>query len=477
MADIQNLLQQLLNAVYGKDVRQAIHDAIEKCYYDGKAGAVDLEARQKIDVANARIDNFTALSEGSTTGDAELQDIRVGVNGVIYGSAGTAVRKQFENLENIYVEKNWGLANGGKYLGINREGNVCAVDFSSDSSGTGGMDDIFSGSYDLNWIEDEYVSANGEIKTYTGWKRTDYNVCYGAEKIFITTTITTQYNCFYDEQKVFISKFSVSVNKEGQEITVPEGAAYFILSCDSTAEMTATQGDSSGNTSQEYAGMSEDFKASVTSAISYITEYLDSEPASFAIAQLNDIHSVFSGEEPKFIKNNNVNLSRLLILGDVVNTYNTEEYNSAVEYISGAKGLNTLITTGNHEWANYADGEAIPDKWYKPLLSSDCKFFSKPRGFAYYSDDNKNNVRYICLDLSYTKKQLNGQEIPAEEVDFVARSLETSDDRDIILCGHTPIGSFYLLSDTSNAITTTTVANNAMLTSVINNKKCFSDMT
>lgn len=75
MADsnIEEILKKILNAVFGKDVRQAIHDGIEQCYEDGKVGAVDLVARQ-------RIDNLAKLPEGSTTGDAELADIRVGLD-------------------------------------------------------------------------------------------------------------------------------------------------------------------------------------------------------------------------------------------------------------------------------------------------------------------------------------------------------------------------------------------------------------
>ena len=55
--------------------------------------------KEDFDVLEARMNQFASLKEGSTTGDAELQDIRVGADGKTYDTAGDAVRGQIGELK------------------------------------------------------------------------------------------------------------------------------------------------------------------------------------------------------------------------------------------------------------------------------------------------------------------------------------------------------------------------------------------
>lgn len=105
MATIREYLSRIRNSIYGKDVRESIASAIERCYYDGKSGSIDLEARESLDILAARINNLAALPDGATTADAELVDIRVGADGTTYDSAGAAVRTQFKKISDKVANK------------------------------------------------------------------------------------------------------------------------------------------------------------------------------------------------------------------------------------------------------------------------------------------------------------------------------------------------------------------------------------
>lgn len=66
MSNIQENLQKILSAVWGRDVRQAIHDAIHDCYEDSTSGTTDLPARERIDALETNSATKTELQTETT---------------------------------------------------------------------------------------------------------------------------------------------------------------------------------------------------------------------------------------------------------------------------------------------------------------------------------------------------------------------------------------------------------------------------
>ena len=100
-----------------------------------KANKSDLEVQKQ------RIDSFTTLASGSTTGDAELIDARIGANGKTYNNLGTAIREQFNAIlkdtsisNTITLDDNF---SGGKAVFISCpvvKGQTIGIEVSCDSS-------------------------------------------------------------------------------------------------------------------------------------------------------------------------------------------------------------------------------------------------------------------------------------------------------------------------------------------------------
>ena len=104
---------------------------------DTKAKQVDLE------VEKARIDSFTKLREGSTTGDAELIDARIGENGKTYSNIGDSLRSQIGDI-NKFIEKE-----------------------------------------KINFTSGSYIDKNGDINSLATFSQSDYIKVYTGDKIFM----------------------------------------------------------------------------------------------------------------------------------------------------------------------------------------------------------------------------------------------------------------------------------------------------
>ena len=79
--------------------------ALEKTQRQQADSAETLAREQADNLLSARMDTFTQLPSGSTSGDAELIDIRVGADGVTYPTAGDAVRGQVTDLKSDLDKK------------------------------------------------------------------------------------------------------------------------------------------------------------------------------------------------------------------------------------------------------------------------------------------------------------------------------------------------------------------------------------
>lgn len=162
--------------------------------------AAEIASRAEADSAlSSRIDNIATLSEGSTTGDAELADIRVGLDGKTWPSAGAAVRGQIQDTED-YIQ---------------------ALDKFENNSGL-----LITNLFDKTGATDgKYLRiANGTEATQAEYFYTDYFPVNEKLTYYITgTTLGTTGTCCYDQDKRFIQGFTVTT---GDPLIIPANTFY-----------------------------------------------------------------------------------------------------------------------------------------------------------------------------------------------------------------------------------------------------------
>ena len=97
--DVKGAINEV-NAQY-KDIANKTITTDERTKLNSLENYDDTSIKNDIQTQKSRIDNLTTLQEGSTTGDAELIDGRIGADGVTYTNIGDAIRTQCGNLNTL----------------------------------------------------------------------------------------------------------------------------------------------------------------------------------------------------------------------------------------------------------------------------------------------------------------------------------------------------------------------------------------
>lgn len=184
---------------------------------DEKISEEETERKTEVAVERARIDAFVALEEGSTTGDAELQDIRIKVDGVTAITAGDAVREQINTLDDKIDDEVGKLSS--EIVDLETELKKSLVNL--------GVQEITEG-----YTENSYINYMwGNVGTLNGSFASDYIEVLSGSIITVSNvghSLSTDNRglAFYTDAKIYISGIQYDGNISEYTCEVPSNAKY-----------------------------------------------------------------------------------------------------------------------------------------------------------------------------------------------------------------------------------------------------------
>ena len=201
---VQDALKEIAASARGKDVREALYALAYTLNQEGKSGSVDLLARE-------RISNLAKLAEGSTTGDAELADLRVGADGKIYDNAGDAVREQVGELKGDLVEQPYYWNNAFVH---------------TDNLFSSLLENVSGGYYSVEGSEWVVGVTPMTIIETPNWK--GYIVRVKPNTTYTTTQMDFR-PFFFDADRKWLSDPQIDISKTSQTLTSPNNAFYMAI--------------------------------------------------------------------------------------------------------------------------------------------------------------------------------------------------------------------------------------------------------
>lgn len=174
-----------------KDIAKQTITTEERTKLNNLENYDDTSIKNDIQTQKARIDSFASLKEGSTTGDAELIDIRIGIDGKEYSNSGDAVRNQ---VKYVPLDVIW---NDGYYINTTNNMKNNATGYS-----TSNFIPIKEGITSINikdWLVNQYVYNVVFYKTIDDFSSTSFisGLCaYSIDNFDGCVTIPAEANYF-----------------------------------------------------------------------------------------------------------------------------------------------------------------------------------------------------------------------------------------------------------------------------------------
>lgn len=206
-SNIANLLNQILTAIYGKDVRQSIHDAIQQCYSDVGDPALNEDAFKK--AVQSKIDDGSIaaiiigddsikennISNGSVSPkktDFLSYEIPEAIGSVAYSSNGylKIITDLIDCTENTHI-----------FLKINGPGQLDIVEYYSNDT-TLNNTTTYTG---YEWLYKKWTSADGIDHTLYKIPTNKMKLKIGI-KSYNTSVATNSFECSFSEAYVLGSE-------------------------------------------------------------------------------------------------------------------------------------------------------------------------------------------------------------------------------------------------------------------------------
>ena len=180
MGNISDFLGKILSARYGKDVRQSIHDTIQQCYYDGKAGSIDIEARESIEtIGNNKLDkkgdsasNTVTFTSGDSTSPTGWADIVAVASGETHASLFRKFSLTVKNLRYLYKML------GNTDISAIGDGTITGAISTQNSNFTATNVDNATFRYNSNNGKFELLYKCGNTYSLVGWNDNSFSYDY-----------------------------------------------------------------------------------------------------------------------------------------------------------------------------------------------------------------------------------------------------------------------------------------------------------